>query len=285
MPDRDFNTKRTWGPEPAYPKVQNWTKERSRECPYLAQKGPFPGRSAPIVIAGPCSIETPEQIRLIAQAISGKATFMRGGLFRAGTYPPTEFGLRKDLLVEWNHIAKGYGLRLIVEILDYRQIEEINPFCDAFQVGARAQQNYTLLKELSNQDKPVTLKRHPGCKLDELLGSCEYLLSGSGKVVPILIERGSVSHMNHCRWDLSVSLIAAVKRITNIPILVDASHGSGRRDLVEPLTLAGIAAGADGYLVEIHPHPEKSISDADQAISLEGFQNLHSRVEVLNALL
>lgn len=277
MPDNNFDAKRVWGPDPKYPKTINYPKERSQKWLYLERKGPFLEQK-PLVIAGPCSIENPEQIRAIARVLAGKANFMRGGVFRAGTYPPAEFGLRKDLLVEWYHIAKGYGLKLIVEILDYRQIEQIDPFCDAFQVGARAQQNYTLLKELSNQNKPVTLKRHPGCKLDEFLGSCEYLLSGKGYPQPILIERGSVSHMNHCRWELSISVIAAIKQMTSIPILVDASHAAGRRDLVIPLTKAGLAAGADGFLMEIHPNPAESISDADQAISLEDFESFYEQI-------
>lgn len=204
---------------------------------------------------------------------------MRGGVFRAGTYPPSLFGLQSELLKHWSFIAKQYNLKIIVEVLDYTQLETLDDYADAFQVGARAMQNYTLLRLLSNQNKTVSIKRHPGATLDEFLGACEYLLSGKGHTSPILIERGSSTHMRHVRWDLSVSTIAAIKRLTQVPIIVDASHGSGRRDLVESLTLSGIAAGADGFLVEVHPDPERSLSDADQAISIDGFDRLRGKAD------
>lgn len=159
-----------------------------------------------------------------------------------------------------------------MECLDVRQVDFVARWADAIQVGARHMQDYALLKEVSAIDIPVFLKRNPGSTLDEFLGACEYL--AKGKCWPVLIERGGSTHMNHVRWDLSISLIAAVKMMTGIPIIVDASHGTGRRDLVRPMTLAGIAAGADGFLVEVHPDPEKSLSDADQAYPLGRLQDL-----------
>lgn len=274
----EFDNRRCWGPEPHYPKVLAFGKEPPNPS-NLEQKPPFNARS-PIILAGPCSIESSAQIEEIAKEISKcNITFMRGGVFRAGTYPPKEYGLKQDLLKAWREIASNYSLKIVVEVLDYRQLELLDQYADCFQVGARACQNYQLLVELSNQNKPVTLKRHPGISLDEFLGACEYLLSGRGHPYPILIERGSVSHSKHVRWALDVSMIAAIKRMTKIPILVDASHASGRRDLVEPLTLAGLAAGADGFLVEVHPNPQESISDADQAISIEDFNGLMEKIE------
>lgn len=201
---------------------------------------------------------------------------MRGGVYRAGTYPPDQPGLQMDLLIEWSNIAKDHGLKIIVELLDLRNLALIDPYVDAYQVGARHMQDYAMLMELARQKKPVTLKRHPGSNLNEFLGAAEYLCRGGNS--PILIERGSSTFMDHVRWDLCVSLIAAVKEQTQLPILVDASHGSGRRDLVEPLTLAGIAAGADGFLVEVHQEPDKSISDAKQAYPLGDFGDLYQKV-------
>lgn len=256
-----FDIKRVWGPEPLYPNV-------------LAAKG----SGEFTIIAGPCSIESPEQVEEIASVLTrARVSFMRGGVFRAGTYPRKDFGLQVELLRDFRTIANKYGLKTIIEVLDVRDIASIEPYADAFQVGARHMQDYALLKELGRTTKTVTLKRNMGSTMDEFLGAAEYLCKGSCK--PILIERGSSSHMNHVRWDLSISLIAAVKRMTGLPIIVDASHGTGRRDLVEPMTLAGVAAGADGFLVEVHPDPAKSLSDADQAISFNAFWRIKDMAE------
>lgn len=263
----DFNTKRVWGPSPRYPAVAS---RQRRETPY-----PILGGN--IVIAGPCSVESERQLGVVLDHLieAGGVTFLRGGVYRAGTYPPPEevgFGLKLELLQMMHARAKRAGIKTIVEVLDVRQMGIVAGYADALQVGARHMQDYALLREAARFEGFVALKRHPGATLDEFLGAAEYLAAGRCK--PILIERGSSSHMNHVRWDLSVSTIAAIKRMTNIPILVDASHGSGRRDLVEPLTLAGIAAGADGFLVEVHPRPKASLSDADQAYPLLKYRQL-----------
>ena len=258
-------TRPEWGPEPKYERVLGY---------------PGPDVKDFIVLAGPCAIESPEQVRAICREIAKRGiTFMRGGVFRAGTYPPERPGLQLDLLIEWKKIAVEHGLKTIVEVLDIRDIELLNPYADAFQVGARHMQDYALLIELSQVKKPVTLKRHPGSTLHEFLGAAEWLLKGGCK--PILIERGSSTFMNHVRWDLCVSLIADVKLLTKLPIIVDASHGSGRCELIEPLTLAGIAAGADGFLVEVHPNPAQSLSDARQAYPLANFVHLYGRAREL----
>ena len=260
--------KRGFGPKPNYPHVLEY-KRNPQDM---------------ITIAGPCSIESVQQITLIAQALkeAGGVTFMRGGVFRAGTYPPKDYGLQVDLLETWAEIAHRYGHKIIVEVVDLRDIELIDRYADAFQVGARQGQGYALLKEISKTDKTVTLKRGTGMTVDEFLGAAEYLLEGNCK--PILIERGSVSYHNHVRWDLSVSVIAAIKCETNLPIIVDASHGSGRRDLVWRLTMAGLGAGADGFLVEVHPEPDKSLSDSEQAFPLEEFKEVKNEAHAFWAL-
>lgn len=255
----DFRFRRTWGPAPRYPRVRAW----DGECPSFT------------VIAGPCSIESPDQVRECAVAAAGIRDklpartdfYMRGGVFRAGTYPPEKFGLQYGLLRFWKDIAIEYGLKIVVEVLDIRELSLIEPLADALQVGARQSQGYTLLTEVARVNKPVFLKNGPGMKLDEILGALEYLAQGICQ--PRLIIRGSSSFHDHVRWDLSISLIPAVKAITKIPVLVDPSHGTGRRDLVWPMAVAGVSAGADGLLVEMHPTPEKSLSDADQAVSQE----------------
>lgn len=262
----DFINKKTWGPSPKYSRVINYKRP-----PGLMPKNNF------YIIAGPCSVEDKYQIDYIAKYVADTgATHLRGGIFRAGTYPGHSFGLIDlKLIEEYANAAERNGLKNIIEILDYsdESFEKIKDFASCFQVGCRNMQNFTLLRKLGAMDKTVFLKRHPGATLDEWLGAAEHLLVGE-KCNPVLIERGSVSHVNHCRWDLSISMIPAVKKITSIPVICDPSHGTGRRDLVEPMALAGIAAGADGILVETHINPELSLSDADQAIDEFSFKRL-----------
>ena len=159
------------------------------------------------------------------------------------------------------------------KIRDFRDLEKIDPYTDVFQVGTRQSQHYALLKELGRQSKPVILKRGTWQKLSEFLGSAEYLLKEGNSNV-ILCERGGVSYLDHVRWDLSISMIALIKQITGLPIIVDASHGTGNRELVKSMTLAGIAAGADGMLIETHHNPDKSFSDSEQAVELSTFQEI-----------
>jgi 3-deoxy-7-phosphoheptulonate synthase len=225
-----------------------------------------------IVLGGPCSVESPEQVDKIIPEIADDVTFFRGGVFRAGHYPYSKegFGLKLDLLKYYHQKAKEYRKPNIVEILDYRQIEMIDPYADAFQIGTRAAQNYVLLTELAKQSKPVFLKRGMWQKLDEWLGSLEYLVK-DGKNNVYLIERGTVGIDNHTRWCLGLSSIPAINEICDVPVIVDACHSSGRRDLVPALSLAGIACGAAGVLLETHPDPDKSLSDAEQTIDFETF--------------
>lgn len=270
-----FDTRRVWGPKPRYPRV-------------LAHRDSVLG-SDMAVIAGPCSVESPTQIGRIAREVAkttgkGRLTFLRGGIYKAGTYPPEpgEFGIKWERVRWLSAAANAYGLLSIAEVLDVRLVRSLAPYVDAFQVGARHCQDYALLEELARTKKIVTLKRNMGMTLDEFLGAAEYLARGTCK--PMLIERGGASQMNHVRWDLSLSLIPAIKRMTAIPIIVDASHGTGRRDLVEPMTLAGMAAGADGFLVECHPEPKKSWTDTDQAFPLDRLGDLVDRAETIHYL-
>ncbi len=258
----DFTAKRTWGPTPAYPKV-------------LAYKNhtwwPYDGGLA--VLAGPCTVETIDQMeRVIRVLAKNNVTYARGGVYRAGTYPGDQFGFKPGLALEWSTRCHDAGLKVVMECLDIRLLGELAMVADAIQIGARHMQDYALLREAAKLDCPVFLKRNPGATLDEFLGAAEYLCRGACK--PVLIERGSSTHENQTRWTLSVSMIAAIKKITGIPILVDASHGTGRRDLVHALTMSGVAAGADGFLIEVHPEPEKSLSDSEQAYPLEGLADL-----------
>jgi 3-deoxy-7-phosphoheptulonate synthase len=266
----DFSNKRLWGPPPRYPMVKAVKHTKAKE---------------PFVIAGPCFAESEAIISKTAQFLCSRGVkYMRGGVYRAGTYPPAngEFGLSIEALKDFSYHAHKNGLKIVIEVLDYRLIDTITQFADILQVGARHMQDYALLKEVAKFNGIVTIKRGVGQTIDELLGACEYLMCGSCK--PMIIERGSSTFMNHVRWDLSISAIPAIKAITGIPVIVDASHGTGRRDLVEPMTLAGIAAGADGYLVETHPRPTESLSDADQAVDFKTFARIQDKAKKIWAV-
>lgn len=266
-----FNKKRQWGPTPRYPLVEEY---------YLEQKE-F------TLIAGPCSVESRDQIFECARIAKQQgATHLRGGVFRAGTYPSDNFGLKVDMAEAQMEAAIENGLKNIMEVLSYEptEFEIFKNLAHSFQIGSRSMQNYTLLKKVAEAGKPVFLKRNQGSTIDEWLGAAEYLLKYARDWPEIyLIERGSSTFMDHVRWDLSISAIAAVQKITDIPVIVDASHGTGRCDLVENLTLAGVAAGADGCLIEFHPEPRNSLSDAEQAISIEEFKTITKKIKKIRS--
>ena len=261
----DFSHKRVWGPVPNYPMVKAVKHTKTKE---------------PFIIAGPCFAESEAVVSKTAQFLARRGVkYMRGGVYRAGTYPPAngQFGLFLGALRDFSYHAHHNGLKIVIEVLDYRLMDTITQFADVLQVGARHMQDYALLKEVAKFNGIVTIKRGVGQTIDELLGACEYLMGGSCK--PMIIERGSSTFMNHVRWDLSISAIPAIKSITGIPVIVDASHGTGRRDLVEPMTLAGIAAGADGFLCETHPNPTASLSDSDQAVDFKTFSRIQDKAK------
>jgi 3-deoxy-7-phosphoheptulonate synthase len=271
----EFAMRVFYGPIPKYDRVRT----------YKRKNNDF------IILGGPCSVESDSQINMIAESVAKSgATHLRGGIFRAGTYPGENFGYVKgELIAAYSMAAKMNGLKNIIECLDYSDasLDLINTYGDCVQVGCRQMQNYTLLQKVARLGKPMFLKRHPGSTLHEFLGAAEYLLKYSTMEHPelYLIERGSVSHVQHCRWDLSISMIPAIKAVTQLPVIVDASHGTGRRDLVEPMTLAGVAAGAAGCLIECHPTPEKSLSDAEQAISLDQFGSIINKAKKIREVI
>jgi 3-deoxy-7-phosphoheptulonate synthase len=265
----EFKKKRLWGPEPNYPLCEKYKPA------YQFYE-----------LAGPCFVESEKQIFQIAKEVARcGAKYLRGGVYRAGTYPPKDFGFLKDRFVMKAAAAATYGLKTVTEMIEYDHllIRACNYNSNVFQVGARQMQNYPLLRTLAELGKTIFLKRNMGSNIHEWLGAAEYILKYGGK--PVLVERGSATQMNHVRWDLSISAIPAVKAINpNMPIIVDASHGTGRRDLVAPMTLAGIASGSDGYLIEVHQNPSKSLSDADQAYPLKDFESLHQKIHELRDL-
>lgn len=222
-----------------------------------------------VIMAGPCSVENKQQIMEIAKEVkSSGCQILRGGAFKPRTGPYDFQGLGKIGLHFLRGAAKENHLAVITEILDVRDIELVEKYTNIFQVGARNMQNYPLLKELGKTKKPVLLKRGMSATYKELLLAAEYILLGGNEKV-ILCERGIRTHVPETRFTLDLNAIPYLKHETHLPVIVDPSHGTGRAHLVRAMSRAAIAAGADGLLIEAHIDPRKSISDADQAISIQ----------------
>ena len=232
------------------------------------------------VMAGPCSVESEEQIVAVAKAVKASgANMLRGGAFKPRTSPYTFQGLEKtgvDLLVQAGRTA---GLPVVTEITDISQLDLLADV-DVLQVGARNMQNYTLLKALGQLRRPVLLKRGLSATVEEFLLAAEYLLSGGNEQV-ILCERGVRSGVSAARAALDVSAIPVLKRATHLPVLVDPSHAAGRSELVLPLALAAAAAGADGLMVEVHDRPACALSDGGQSLTCRQFRELSAAVTAL----
>lgn len=232
-----------------------------------------------IIMAGPCSVETKQQIEDMGKEVKNAGGHvLRGGAFKPRTGPYDFQGLGKIGLRFLKDAGKKYNLPVITEILDVRDVELVEKYTDIFQVGTRNMQNYPLLKELGKSRKPVLLKRGMWATYKELLLAAEYILVGGNEHV-ILCERGIRTHVQETRFTLDLNAVAYLKHETHLPVFVDPSHGTGRANLVRALSRAAIAAGADGLLIEAHMDPRKSISDADQAISPQELTKLVKEVK------
>ena len=236
------------------------------------------------LIAGPCAVESPEQVTSIARQMSAAgAQLLRGGAFKPRTSPYTFGGLGAEGLELLCRAGRETGLPVVSEITDPRQ-QPLFREVDVLQVGARNMQNFELLRELGRQEKPVLLKRSFGATVTELLQAAEYILAGGNERV-ILCERGIRTFETDSRATLDVAGIAALKEQSHLPVLADPSHAAGRRELVAPLALAAAAAGADGLMIEVHDRPEEALSDGRQALTCGEFARLARRVQALTALL
>lgn len=236
------------------------------------------------LIAGPCAVESPEQVTSIARQVSAAgAQLLRGGAFKPRTSPYTFGGLGAEGLELLCRAGRETGLPVVSEITDPRQLSLFREV-DVLQVGARNMQNFELLRELGRQEKPVLLKRSFGATVTELLQAAEYILAGGNERV-ILCERGIRTFETDSRVTLDVAGIAALKEQSHLPVLADPSHAAGRRGLVAPLALAAAAAGADGLMIEVHDRPEEALSDGRQALTCGEFARLARRVQALTALL
>jgi 3-deoxy-7-phosphoheptulonate synthase len=245
----------------------------------------FPGTSAAIggrdlaVIAGPCSIETREQAFAIAAEVAGGgAQFFRGGAYKPRTSPYAFQGLGLEALKIMAEIRDKFGLRIVTEALDSESLELVAEWADVIQIGARNMQNFSLLKKAGKLRKPVLIKRGMSATLEEFLMAAEYVMS-EGNYEVILCERGVRTFTDHARNTLDLSIVPALRHVSHLPILVDPSHGTGRRDSVLPMARAAIAAGADGVIVEVHNHPESALSDGPQSLFPAQFATMMSEIE------
>jgi 3-deoxy-7-phosphoheptulonate synthase len=234
-----------------------------------------------VVMAGPCSVESEAQIDDIAARVRQLGTsVLRGGAFKPRSSPYSFQGLGLPGLKMMRTAADRYGLLVVSEVMDHTQIPAMFDLVDVFQVGARNMQNYNLLKELGKVSKPVLLKRGISATIEELLLSAEYIMSG-GNYNVVLCERGIRTFENATRNTLDISAIPVIQKLSHLPIVVDPSHGTGRRDKVPPMARAAVAAGADGLLIEVHSDPEKALSDGAQSLYLEQFEQLMKELQMI----
>lgn len=232
------------------------------------------------IMAGPCSIESEQQVDLtIKHLMENGVRIMRGGVFKPRSSPYAFRGLGIEGLKMWHQKAQAAGIKIITEVMQVSQIAEMYPFVDAFQVGARNTQNFNLLDELGKVDKPVMIKRGISGTIEELLSSAEYVFSAGNEKL-ILCERGIRTYEKASRNTLDINAIPILKEKSHLPVVADPSHGIGLREFVEPVALAGVMAGADGIIYETHQKPEEAFSDGQQTLD---FNESASLIRKLNA--
>jgi len=234
-----------------------------------------------VVMAGPCSVESAEQIERIAEQVAAAgATVLRGGAFKPRTSPYSFQGLGESGLRLMREAADRHGLLVVSEVMDTTQISLLSEYADILQVGARNMQNFNLLRELGDRRKPVLLKRGISATIEELLLSAEYILAG-GNYDVILCERGIRTFESYTRNTMDISAIPVVKKLSHLPMIADPSHGTGRRDKVLPMARAAVAAGADGLIIEVHNDPDKALSDGAQSLFPEQFVELMDQLRII----
>jgi 3-deoxy-7-phosphoheptulonate synthase len=258
------------------------TREFQPEDTVVTVGGTSVGGGAFAVMAGPCSVESEEQIFAIARAAKAAgATMLRGGAFKPRTSPYVFQGLGVEGLKMMRAAADESGMPVVTEVLDVRDAEVVAEWADVLQVGARNMQNFMMLEELGRMRKPVLLKRGLSATIEEMLSAAEYVLKGGNRDL-MLCERGIRTFETYTRNTLDLAAVAALKQLTHLPVIVDPSHATGRRELVAPMCRAGVIAGADGLLVEVHNDPEHAKCDGPQSLTPDGFSEM---MEGLGALL
>src|SRR5580704_16100661 len=245
------------------------------------KNGVVVGGNQVTIMAGPCSVESREQIRLSAKQVAATgAQFLRGGAYKPRSSPYSFQGMGVEGLKIMREAADEHGFFVITEVMEISQIEVMLPYIDCFQIGARNMQNFNLLRELGHIRKPCLLKRGISATIEEVLLSAEYILSG-GNYDLMICERGIRTYETATRNTMDISAIPVLKKLTHLPVLADPSHGVGIRDLVPAMAMAAVAAGADGLLMEMHPNPDKAMSDGAQSLYPEQLQKLIAQLRLL----
>ncbi|SHE98355.1 3-deoxy-D-arabinoheptulosonate-7-phosphate synthase [Thermoanaerobacter uzonensis DSM 18761] len=239
------------------------------------------GGSNIVIMAGPCAVESREQLFESAMAVKkAGAQFLRGGAFKPRTSPYSFQGLEEEGLKMLKEAKELTGLKIVTEVMDVHSVELVAEYADVIQIGTRNMQNFPLLKAVGRINKPVLLKRGLAATLEEWLSAAEYILSEGNKDV-ILCERGIRTFETYTRNTLDLSAVPAIKKLSHLPIVVDPSHGTGKWHLVAPMAKAAIAAGADGLIIEVHPDPKNALSDGAQSLTPENFETLCDDIKVI----
>lgn len=234
-----------------------------------------------IIMAGPCAIESYEQLLETAKLIKKQgANMLRGGAYKPRTSPNSFQGLKEEGLEILKSVKIETGLPVITELMDARDLEKVYEVADIIQIGSRNMQNFTLLSEVGKQDKPVMLKRGISSTISEWIGAAEYIAIGGNSSI-IMCERGIRTYNDYTRNTLDIAAVPIIKKETNLPIIVDPSHATGVRYLVKPMSIASFAAGADGIMVEVHPNPNEALSDGGQSLHFEEFEDLMNSIKKL----
>lgn len=237
------------------------------------------------IIAGPCSIEGRKQAFVVAEAVKNSgAQFFRGGAFKPRTSPYAFAGLGEEGLKILADIREEFGLKIVTEALDESNVDLVEKYGDMIQVGARNMQNFTLLKRVGRSRLPVLLKRGMAATLEEWLLAAEYVMA-EGNYQVVLCERGVRTFAQHTRNTLDLAAVPAVRRISHLPVIVDAAHGTGRSYMVTPLARAGVAVGADGVMVEVHARPDEALSDGAQSLKLDEYEQLVREVRAIHEVI
>ncbi|WBY64387.1 3-deoxy-7-phosphoheptulonate synthase [Thermocaproicibacter melissae] len=243
--------------------------------------GEIIGANQLCMIAGPCAVESEEQMMQAAAGVKAAgAKFLRGGAYKPRTSPYSFQGIEEDGLKILRKAADAYGLKAVTEITDHDLIPVAEPYCDMFQIGARNMQNFRLLREVGRTKKPVLLKRGIANTIEEWLDAAEYIMS-EGNYNVVLCERGIRTFETATRNTLDVSAIPVVRERSCLPIIVDPSHAAGKAAYIESLSLAAVAAGADGLIIEVHPNPKKALSDAAQQLTPKAYAELFGKVRAV----
>jgi 3-deoxy-7-phosphoheptulonate synthase len=239
----------------------------------------------PVVAAGPCAVESEDQIMKTARAVKkAGANLLRGGAFKPRTGPHTFQGLKLEGLKLLAQAGRETGLPIVTEVMSPDSVNLVAEYADLLQIGARNMQNFDLLREVGRSNKPVLLKRGMSATIEEFLAAAEYILD-EGNPNVILCERGIRTFETATRNTLDLSVVPLVKEISHLPIMVDPSHATGKRSLVSPMAKAALVVGAHGVLVEVHPEPEKALSDGPQSLTFQGFERLMEEIRKLNTFL